>query len=439
MSETPYVDSVQLSDESVVPVHDSELRGRANTSNPPPYALDGKNLKDTFADADALWAALEQEDYSHIRLGDYWPVTLNGSFRDYGEMTCQQGQTYYSDTAMTTEAGTASADMTASPVDDAALLGGHKPYCEIKISGTTYYCAYADCLPYRVKTLNNAVMMFEAMPNVYWRYGDSGANDFQNGKPHILFSPRDGLPTVLKMRKTNETWEGQHVETFTGDGTTAAFVLTGAVGTLGHVFVGGAKKTIDTDYTYAADTKTITFKSGKIPASGAEIAVEWMEGATPWTGSAIYRTFNDPDYGIIKLIQQADAKLYAHIYKGPNGKGMRYRGETRTKSNKQGDVWTDRGLLFLPTEDEIWGRPILSATGLSGYAQMQQWPIYQLGGRRHFAKGAGNAASRYTVWCASSTSVVSFALVYYTGIPYGGSASYAYVASPGFIFAKPTT
>ena len=67
---------------------------------------------------------------------------------------------------------------------------------------------------------------------------------------------------------------------------------------------------------------------------------------------------------------------------------------------------------------------------------MQQWPNYQLGGRRHFAKGAGNAASRSGVWCASSTSVTHFSCVNLYGLPTYGTASYAYVAAPCFIFCE---
>ena len=396
------------------------------------YAFDGVDLSTIFADADELYAAYNQEDYGKIHIGDYWPVTLNGTFRDYGMMTCQQGQTYYSDTELTAAAGTADANYDATPVGDANIPGCHKPYCEVTINTVKYYCDYDECLEYREKTLSNALMKFEvAGINQYWRYGDSGANSFQNGVPHLLLSPRDGLPTALKMRKCNEQWEGQHIATFTGDGTTAEFTINGTVGTIGYVFVAGAKKTYNTDYTYASNK--ITFKAGKIPANGAEIKIEWMDGTTPWNGCAMYRTFNDPEYGIIKLIQQADAKLYAHIYKGTNDGGMRYYGETRNKTNTQGGAWANRGVLFLPTEDEIWGR-LLYGANTTHSVNMQQWPIYS-GGRRHFAKGAGNAASRSSVWCCSSTNVTTFALVSHYGNPYTNYATYAYVAAPCFLLS----
>jgi hypothetical protein len=173
-----------------------------------------------FGDADELWAALAQEDYSHIRIGDYWPVTLNGDYWDYGNNTVPAGTTYYTDTACTTEAGTTEAAYATSAIDDNTIPGGAKPYCEFKISGVKYYCKLTDCLDHVVKTLSNALMVFEAMPNVYWRYGDSGAQNFKSGRPHILFSARDGLPHTLKMRKGNEIWEGTHIAEFTGNGTT---------------------------------------------------------------------------------------------------------------------------------------------------------------------------------------------------------------------------
>ena len=409
----------------------ADLASKQVELDPHNYAFDGKDLSAVFADADALYAAMVQEDYSKIRLGDYWPVTLNGTFRDYGSMTFQSGKKYYSDTALTTEVGTSDQDYAASPVGDNSIPGCHKPYCEVTIGGTKYYCDYDDCLPYAVKTLTNALMKFEVMPNVYYRYGDSGA--LSGNKKHILFSARDGLPTTLKMRKCNEQWEGQHIDTFTGDGTTAEFTLSGTAGTLGYVYVDGAKKTYNTDYTFGSNK--ITFKAGKIPAASAEIKIEWMDGTTPWNGSALYKTFNDPDYGIIKLIQTADAKLYSHILTNSGG-GMRYYGEKRNKTGQQDGGWADRGVLFLPTEDEIWGRPIHSASGLPGYAQMQQWPIYQLGGRRHFAKGAGNGASRSGVWSASSAGVAYFALVGSFGIAYYSGATGAFVAAPCFIFCE---
>lgn len=407
------------------------LEGKANIE-PHNYAFDGTDLSTVFKDADELFAAYSTEDYSKIHVGDYWPVTLNGTFRDYGTMTCQEGQKYYTDTDMQEEAGEADKDYVANPVSDSALPGSYKPYCEVTINSIKYYCKYDECLDYSVKTLSNAIMKYEvAGINQYWRYGDNGANNFHNGRPHLLMSPRDGLPTTLKMRKCNETWEGQHIDEFTGDGTTTQFELSGTVGTIGFVFVDGVKKTYSTHYSYSANT--ITFVAAQTPTDGAKVQVEWMEGTTPWNGSALYRTFNDEEYGILPLIKAADPLLYSHIYVGNNSKGMRQYAETRTKTNQQGGTWVDRGILFLPMEDEIWGR-FIHSTNINAITNLTQWPIYA-GGRRHFAKGAGNAASRYSAWCASSTSVTYFAYVTTNGLPNTLTAAYAFVAAPCFILS----
>ena len=407
--------------------------GGAASTEPHNYALDGKDLKTVFADADALYAAYSAEDYSNIHVGDYWPVTLNGEYWDYGNGTCPSGVTYYSDTELTAEAGTTETSYNADFVGDAQLPYSLKPYCTIKIGNVTYYVSRDGCLDHRVQTLSNAQIYFVVGGiNQYWRYGDSGADNFQNGRPHLLLEARDGLPHMLKMRKQSEAWEGTHIAEFTGDGTTAEFTINGNVGTIGYVWVAGTRKAYNTDYTYGSNK--ITFKAGKIPAADAKIEVEWMDGKTPWTGSAIYHTFNDPDHGIIALIRAADEKLYNHMYKGPNGTGMRYYGETRTKTNLQSGTWENRGILFLPTEDEIWDRLIFS-TGASTSVNQQQWPIYGNGGRRQFAKGAGNGASRTYVWCASSTSVANFTCVYYSGYPGSSGAGHAYAAAPCFLLS----
>lgn len=414
------------------PVKSSGIKAALDEKNniePHNYAYDGADLSTIFADADALYAAYHAEDYSHIHVGDYWPVTLNGTYRDYGQMTAPVGISYYSDTALTQEIGTLYTSYIAEGVQNTNIPGCHEAYCTIKIGGNTYYVAWDDCLDYLERTLSNAIMKFEiADINPYWRYGDSG--DLTDTLPHLCLQSRDGLPHTLKMRKLNEVWENQHIDTFTGDGVQSEFTLSGTVGTIGYVFVNGTKKTYNTHYTYANDK--VTFKSGSIPANGDVVKIEWCDGYTPWNGSALYRTFNDPDFGIINLIQTADAKLYSHILKGTGNNGIRYQGETRTKTNVTSSAWTYRGRLFLPEEDEIWGRRIFGNT--VGYSQMQQWALYR-SGRRHFSKGAGNGASRSYVWCASSGTVAYFTYVHTNGIPSAYNAVNAFVGAPCFILS----
>lgn len=78
----------------------------------PNYDYAGKNLKDIFGTAAAFRAAVAAGDFSRIRIGDYWPISLTGTYRDY---------------AVDTD-----------------------------------------------KTFNNAVLLMEvAGINIYWRYGDT--------------------------------------------------------------------------------------------------------------------------------------------------------------------------------------------------------------------------------------------------------------------------
>ena len=44
---------------------------------------DGADLKTVFGTASALHAAVNAGDFSKIRVGDFWPLTLSGTFRDY--------------------------------------------------------------------------------------------------------------------------------------------------------------------------------------------------------------------------------------------------------------------------------------------------------------------------------------------------------------------
>lgn len=62
-------------------------------------------------------------------------------------------------------------------------------------------------------------------------------------------------------------------ETFTGDGTTVAFTLTGTPTTLTSVTVNSAAQTVTTDYTYDATTHKVTFTTA--PADEAVIKVTY--------------------------------------------------------------------------------------------------------------------------------------------------------------------
>lgn len=402
----------------------------------PNYALYGRNLKNIFGSADNLHDALYYGDYSSIHIGDYWPVTLNGIYRDYSDFSCPSGVSYYSNTALTTLVGTTSSSYDATCFLSTTLPSCLNPYASIKIDNTTYYVALSDCLPYRTKTISGSVIYFEvAGINQYWKYGDSGDLAGNTSKPHILFCARNGFAETLKMRKQDTARENTHVASFEGDGYTSTFAIDDTIGTIGDVFVNGTKQTYGTHYEYGSSHAQIKFKTGYIPTNAADIKVGWMEGTTPWNGSALYQTFNDQSFGIISLIHTADPDLYDGIYTGPNSKGMRLYSETRTKSGIQKGVWADRGCLFLPTEDEVWGRPLYSySSDLPVSISQLQWPIFSMGGRRHFANGMGDEEKRCYIWTQSSYSQNSFASVDNTGIPSYSSAGTARTAAPSFIF-----
>ena len=110
----------------------------------------GNDLSEEFANAAALHAAVNAGDFSKIHIGDFFPITLNGSFYDYSLYTVPAGTTYYSEAALTTEVATTSAAMSGAYQSATAV--------KIKIDSTDYYVAIGDCTLGYEKTLSNAVM-----------------------------------------------------------------------------------------------------------------------------------------------------------------------------------------------------------------------------------------------------------------------------------------
>lgn len=294
---TAQIGAIELkSDNSVSALYSPDL-----VNDPHNYILEGRNLKEVFGSASALHSAIAAEDFSKIRVGDYWPITLTGNYRDYGEGTTA-GQ-------------------------------------------------------YQQKSFSNATVILEvAAINPYWKYGDSG--DIASGTPHVLFISRDCLPTALKMRKSDDLWEDE---------------------------------------------------TNKIP----------------WNGSALYRTLNDASYGIVKLVAATD--IGAYMYAGSNNNGMRYMAEKRDPitSTSTSPIWSYRGRLFLPTEDEIWGQKVF---GGNSYQNMHALPIFH-GTTRHIVKGLGNGGSATKlVWTLTlrNSKTGTFCLTSYRGGPSDGAAGTAY-------------
>ena len=324
--------------------------GIENATQPHNYAFDGADLSTVFASAAAFHNALAGEDYSKIHVGDYWPLTLNGTFRDYGSYTVPSGTAYFTNAALTTQGGTTTAKFEGQYESATAV--------KFTVSGATVYCAVGDCLDYFERTLNNAVVNLEvAGINNYWRYGDSG--DLTGNKPHITFISRDCLPLTIRMRKAVSVWES------TGE-------------------------------------------------------------TNPWRGSALFKTLNDPDHGVVKLVAATD--IGAYMYAGPNGGGMRAMMETKaagaTTATSWG--WAGRGKLFLPFESEVWGHGVWGDSAGYVFGVNLQIPIF-VGAMRHISKGYGNGGSRVSWWVASSVSgnATHFCFFANTGYPNSVSAVFA--------------
>ena len=151
----------------------------------------------------------------------------------------------------------------------------------------------------------------------------------------------------------------------------------------------------------------------------------------PWIGSALYETLNNTTDGLLRLI--LNSELGSYIHKGPNNKGMRSLMETKSSSatSATGWGWKDRGVLFLPTEKEVWGNATFSKGDGAIQGAALQWPLF-VGTRRHIVKGLGSGGSRANWWCESSYegSAGDVAIVNGGGYPASHSAADTYIGCP---------
>lgn len=181
--------------------------------------------------------------------------------------------------------------------------------------------------------------------------------------------------------------------------------------------------TYNTHYTVASGA--VTLKSAAAVAVGDTLSIEYTDTDDVWAGMALNKTLNDPDHGVLRLIQQADAKLYSHIA------NMRLYGETATVANSWDGVWMDRQKLFLPLESEIWGENIYGHATNSTFRP--QLPLFT--SQKHRVKGAGNGASRTRWWCGSASSLTNVCNVYNNGFASAANAYYAAAVPLGFVLS----
>ena len=327
MANRPYLDQMEVDGVTY------DLRAANGTPLIEGYG--GNDLSEEFENAAALHAAIAAGDFSKIHIGDYFPITLNGSYKDFARFTVPSGTTYYTDAALTTEGGTTEADLEGEYQSATAI--------KFKVSGADVYASISDCTAGFTKSMNANVKLEVAAINPYLRFGDTELT-----AQHILLCSRDCLPPTLQYRCNNSVWY---------------------------------------------DTTQVN----------------------PWLGSALYATLNDPDNGIIKLLE--NTALGPYIFKGPNNKGMRAYLETMAAGAEAptAGAWADRGRLFLPEEMEVYGSKIRSPKS-NTVADMlyNQWPIFA-GSGRHIIKGAGDGGGRSYWWLGTAYSATSFCLVYSTG------------------------
>ena len=137
-------------------------------------------------------------------------------------------------------------------------------------------------------------------------------------------------------------------------------------------------------------------------------------------GSALFTTLNGAS-GIVKLLPAEVQNIIVQ---------KRGLTETKTAADASGWAWNDMGLLWLPTEREVWGNHVWSEPKYGGGLNVQ-YPIFK-DGLRHIVKGDGNGGGRCTWWCASSMagSTSDFCRVYASGYPADSSATNSNVRVP---------
>jgi len=185
MANRPYLDQMEVDGVTY------DLRAANGTPLIEGYG--GNDLSEEFENAAALHAAIAAGDFSKIHIGDYFPVTLNGSYKDFARFTVPSGTTYYTDAALTTEGGTTEADLEGEYQSATAI--------KFKVSGADVYASISDCTAGFTKSMNANVKLEVAAINPYLLHGDTSLS-----AQHILMCSRDCLPPTLQYRCNNSVW-----------------------------------------------------------------------------------------------------------------------------------------------------------------------------------------------------------------------------------------
>lgn len=384
MANKPYVDQVKVKG-TVYDIH-------AFNGSPAVEGYGGNDLSEEFADAAALHAAVAAGDFSKIHIGDFWPLTLSGSYTDFARYVVPSGTTYYSEEALTTEVAATSSELVGTYESATAV--------KITISSVAYYVSISDCTEGVAQSLSNAVHKLEvAAINPYLKHGDTELTS-----QHILFCSRDCMPNTVMYRKANAVW--------TDTDALNPWLGSALYKTLNDV---DAPYLIPSGTTYYSNN-TLATSAGttSAPHTGTKYsatAVTFKIGATAYYVAIGDCTADYTGHGLAKLLLASE--LGEYVFKGPNGKGMRAmlpRQLSNTSSPNNWD-WSDRGILFLPTEREVYGAPAWgNAGGYEAGNLYNQWPIFA-GSSRHIMKGSGDGGSRCYWWLETAYSSGTFASV----------------------------
>lgn len=324
------------------------------------YEDNGRNLKEIFGTASAFHNAIADGDFSDIQIGDYWPVTLNGTFKDYSLYEVPVGTTYYQRQTYT-QGGNVSFDYVSKGTTSAPVgieYGTANSYKPIRYSSddnvtTSYYIKFNDNFELGVtRAINETQDLVVSAINPYWS-NDRAIN-------HILLSSKNVLSGRFTMNSALEWYDDSESNPWKGS---------------------ALYRTLNDD-TYGLIKVVEMTDIGQYVYSEADV-----------------------------MQHQTGMHIIMNTY-ASNERGAESSPEIATSIT--------RGKLFLPTENELSGRLSLTAAVPNDanllnkvYQILNKWPIFEGSTRYAVKKNDSNVYSDY--WTQSDASGLTF--IYVT--PYG--------------------
>lgn len=130
------------------------------------------------------------------------------------------------------------------------------------------------------------------------------------------------------------------------------------------------------------------------------------DATNPWIGSALYKTLNEPTYGVLPLVAATDVGAYIYGDAGMRAFLMTMASGASTPTGRSA---SGRGKLFLPSEREICAASIYQTNAnAQGFANGIQIFTQTF---RHIVKGLGNGGSRCAWWTETAANATTFVRV----------------------------